>query len=389
MKKKYLISVLTALALVFGLLFTTCKEDDNKTDIGSNKREPTIGLSAEELVANIRIGWNLGNTLDTRNDEDLSYNANTPVSDFEKLWGNPVTTNAMITSIRNAGFNGIRIPVSWYKAADPNNNYKIRADWMARVKQVVDYAVSNDMYIILNTHHDESILKLRNTEMTETKKAFEKIWQQIAETFKDYDEKLIFEGLNEPRTKGSAAEWNGGTEEERNNLNILHQLFVDTVRAGGGINETRLLLISTYAASASGTAMNGLKIPNDTISEKLIISIHAYVPNNFALNEDTGYTTSWNKNNSSDTLPITEWINRAYSLFVSKGIPVILGEFGSLKRNPEGTRAEWAEYYVSYAKSKGIKGFWWDDGGNFRIFDRNKNSFESPQVRDALMRGTQ
>ena len=346
---------------------------------------PFDDISAAELVANIKIGWNLGNTLDAHSDK---YEANTSVSTLETLWSNPVTTKAMITTLKNAGFNGIRIPVSWFKAAD--SDYKIRADWMARVVQVVDYAVDNDMYILLNTHHDEHIFKFTNAEKTESLRAFKKIWEQIADTFKNYDEKLIFEGLNEPRTIGSAAEWNGGTAEEQNNLNILHQLFVDTVRESGGNNVKRILMVSTYAASATATAMNGLIIPADPLntSNKIIVSIHAYVPYDFALNEKSN-VTAWSKNNLSDTMPITEWVDRADNLFVSRGIPVILGEFGSLGRNPEAVRSEWAEYYVSYANSKGIKCFWWDDGGSIKLLNRRTNTFYYPQIVAALMRGSE
>jgi len=383
------ITAILAQSLIFGLLFVTCKSaQESETEIPA----PFNDISAEELAANIRVGWNLGNTLDTSDLHWLERNA--PVSQFETAWGNPVTTIAMINAVKEAGFDAIRIPVSWSKAA--NRNYVIRDAWMNRVKQVVNYAVSNDMYIILNTHHDEDIFKFRDSEMAESRRAFQAIWKQIADNFKNYDEKLIFEGLNEPRTKGSPAEWNGGTGEERNNLNILNQLFVDTVRASGGNNLMRVLMVPTYAASSLAVAMNALTIPSDPQNSvnKIIVSIHAYEPYNFALNENSTVNT-WSVSRTSDTAPITERIDRAYNLFISKGIPVIMGEFGALNKGNEEARAQWAEFYTSYAKGRGVKCFWWDNGGQndpppgFCLLVRRSNRFAFPLIVNALMRGTE
>ncbi len=349
--------------------------------------EPPIlpdGLAAE-IVSNIKAGWNLGNTLDCN---DLDWLGNNPtVSQLETAWGNPVTTKANIDALKNAGFNAIRIPVSWAKCTDAN--YNIRADWMARVKEVVDYAVANDMYIFLNSHHDENLFKFRDQDVEESLKAFKKIWEQIAGAFKDYDEKLIFEGLNEPRTKGSPAEWTGGTAEEHNNVNAYYQVFVDVVRASGGNNSKRVLMINPYGASAEAVAMNGLKIPDDVVENRIIVSIHAYAPYDFALNKDSPVNT-WSKNNSADTKPITDPLNRAYNTFISKGIPVIMGEFGAMNKNNIATRAEWARYYVSYAKDKGIPCFWWDngvvsgDGEKFGLLNRETNNFTFPAIVEAL-----
>ncbi|MDR1868538.1 MAG: glycoside hydrolase family 5 protein [Treponema sp.] len=381
MKKKRDFNAIAAAVLVFSLFFTCCK---SVSEPEHDFPKPFNDLSAVELAANIKVGWNLGNTLDA---SDLTWLGGMPmVSSMETAWGNPVASKANFTAIKRNGFNAIRIPVSWAKCAD--KNYNIRKDWMKRVKQVVDYAVDNDMYIILNTHHDEGIFKFLNKDMEESKKALQRIWTQIAENFKNYDEKLIFEGLNEPRTKGSAAEWNGGTIEERNNVNILNQLFVNTVRASGGNNEKRILMVPTYAASATAVAMNDLVIPADDANEKnkIIISIHAYEPYDFAMNGNSAVNT-WSKYNPMDTSPITERINRAYDLFIKIGIPVIMGEFGAIDRKNEEARAEWAEYYVSYAKSKGVKCFWWDDGGNFKLFNRGNNTFYFPKIAASLTRG--
>jgi len=338
--------------------------------------------TAAELVANIKVGWNLGNTLDC---SGLDWLGNNPsVSSMETAWGNPVTTKAMITALKNAGFNAIRIPVSWNKAVDAN--YNIRADWMARVTEIVNYAIDNDMYVLLNTHHDEGIFKFTNAEKAASLNAFGKIWAQIADNFKNYNEKLIFEALNEPRTIGSAAEWNGGTAEERSVLNEHYQLFVNTVRASGGNNDKRILVINPYGASGIQNAINGFVIPTDTKPNKIIVSFHNYAPYNFALNDQSTVNT-WSQSNTADTSPITDPINLFYNTFVSKNIPVLIGEFGALDKNNESTRATWVKYYTSYAISKGMKCYWWDDGGEFKLLNRSNNTFFFPQIVDGLMNG--
>jgi len=344
-------------------------------------------ITASQLVAGIKVGWNLGNSLDAH----TGFGSNSTVTQMETGWGNPVTTKAMITALKNAGFNGIRIPVSWTKAAD--SNYNIRADWMNRVVEVVNYAVDNDMYIILNTHHDEDVFTFKNSNTAAGKAAFQKIWEQIANTFKDYNEKLIFEGLNEPRTIGSAAEWGGGTDEERANINAYYQTFVNTVRASGGNNDKRILQINTYAASAEQSALDGLTLPTDTVQNKLIVSVHIYAPYNFAMNESG--TDLWSASNPADVSGITAPIDRAYNKFARNGTPVIIGEFGARnKNNNTSARTAWAEYYVSYAKGRGIPCFIWDNGvvsdpesESFEILNRSDNTFTFPTIKDALIRG--
>jgi len=373
------------LALLTAFLITCNKDepapapaglyDDFEVPAFSDDPLPSDDISASELVAKIRIGWNLGNTLDANPDETS--------------WGNPKTKKSNIDAIKAAGFNAVRIPVSWSHHVDGSNN--IDANFMNRVKEIVGYAIDNDMYILLNTHHDEGKFKFKDSEMTASKAAFRKIWEQIADNFKDYNLRLIFEGLNEPRTVGSQAEWSGGTAEERGNLNAMEQIFVDTVRASGGKNTNRVLMVSTYAASAEQAAMSDVKLPTDSSNKKnkLIVSIHAYSPYEFALKptKDGGIAT-WSSSNSNDTSGVKTPLDRAYATFVSKGIPVIFGEFGALNKDNEAVRAKWAEYYVSYAKSKNIPCFWWDDGGDFKLLNRANNSFYFPIIKNALIKGS-
>jgi len=376
---------------------------DNGTS-GSNDLVGFKNITAHEWLADIRIGWSLGNTLDAH-DGPVGFSwlgggiyANTSVTELETGWGRPVTRPEHFTAVKEAGFNAVRIPVTWFKACDADLN--IRMDWMARVKEIVDYAVENDLYIILNTHHDDSLFKLLDSEIEVSKSNIIKIWSQIAEVFKDYNEKLAFESLGEPRTAGSPDEWRGGTPEEHKNLNILNQLFVDTVRSTGGNNAERVLIMPTYAASANETAQRAFVLPADSTENKLIVTLHSYEPWNFALRTGEGSITTWNANNSNDTDPIKMYIDLAHEIFISRGIPVFMGEMGAINRDNLEARVAWAEFYTSYAKSKDIVCFWWDNASywvlrqrdwgweqTFGLLDRENIEIAHPQIVAALMRG--
>ena len=370
-----------------------------RTDVVSPGYQTLVlwkGTTASALVGSIKLGWNLGNTFDSHGDEKgFSWlgggvYADTSVVEMEKAWVGNITTKANITALKNAGFNAIRIPVTWYKTL--NKDYIIREDWLERVTEVINWADENDMYIIINTHHDESIFKFTNGEIDNSLMIFKRLWAQIATQFQNYNEKLIFEGLNEPRTKGSQNEWDGGTPAERANLNKYYQVFVDTVRASGGNNNKRFLMITTYAASVVQTVVDALILPNDTAADSLIVSIHAYTPYNFALNTNSAYNT-WSSGNSSDTSAIVNALTPAYAKFVSKGIPVIMGEFGAMNKNNDAVREAWAEYYVQQARSRQIPCFWWDNastsgsGELFGLLNRSTNAIVYPRIMAGLKRG--
>ena len=394
MKNKYKLLIIALMGMVC-FLSSTCGSTgstagtfsiDNFVLGGEHYQSPAApaapetfrNISATQLVSEIKIGWNLGNSLDAHPGNETS-------------WGNPRTTQENIDAIKNAGFNAIRIPVSWTKTMNSRNI--IRENWMDRVTEVVNYAVANDMYIILNTHHDEDAFKFVYNQRASSLTTFHAVWTQIAYNFRNYNEKLIFEGLNEPRTKGSQSEWSGGTSPEHDIVNEYYQLFANIIRASGGNNDKRIIMVNTYAASAEQKAMEGLVIPNDTIANKIIVSIHAYTPYNFALNQGGGSTDKWSRDNSGDTSAIRTVFDRAEDMFISKGYPVIMGEFGSVHRNNEAARADWAEYYVSYARSKGVPCFLWDngnfgnDGEKFGFYNRRNNTFPYPVYAAALMKG--
>jgi len=370
------------------------EQHNNESDVETARPVSTDSITATEWVSNVSVGWNLGNTFDAHENR---RSPEMTVREMETRWMRHVTTPENFAALREAGFNAVRFPVTWYKATD--ENYNIRTDWMARIVEVVNYILENDMQVILNTHHEEEIFQLLDDQMDETKNALAIIWEQIAKAFIDYDERLAFEGLGEPRTPGSEAQWRGGTEEERNNLNILNQLFVDTVRETGGNNAQRVLIVPTYAASGAEVAQRGLVVPTDSVNDKLAVSLHVYTPWEFALRtSNEGTWSQWNSSNSRYTLPITEPMDLAYELFVSNGIPVVMGEMGAINRDNTDARAAWAKFYVSYARSKGIACFWWDNYRSgvveqlewgwtqpFGLFDRVNNKFFHPEIVDALM----
>ncbi|MGN0674218.1 MAG: cellulase family glycosylhydrolase [Oscillospiraceae bacterium] len=355
---------------------TVTKKSSSQNSSSSNKSSG----SAQDFVDNLNVGWNLGNTLDCAGCKSWVSNE----LDFESAWGNPKTTKAMILAVKKAGFNTIRIPVSWGEHMDSNG--KISKEWLDRVQTVVDYAYDNDMYVILNTHHETGWIKLDEKNEKAVTKKFKYLWKQIAERFKDYDEKLIFEGLNEPRTEGSAQEWNGGTAAERKVLNNYISAFVDTVRSTGGNNKTRYLMLTPYGASSNYSAMSDLKLPDD---DRIIISIHAYLPYNVALNRNSK-DSKLTDNYKSE---IDNTFSNINKVFTSKGIPVIIGEFGTINKSNTNERVKIAKYFLSVANKYGVTCCWWDngttcspsEGEGFGLLNRKTLEWYYPEIVKALV----
>lgn len=319
--------------------------------------------SASEIVSAMNVGWCLGNTLDCYDYKDYA-------KDGETAWGNPKTTAAMIKSVKDAGFNAIRIPVTW---GEHMNGDTIDSAWMSRVKEVVDYAYSEGMFVILNMHHDDySWFNPTDSEYAADSARLKEIWRQISETFKDYGDRLLFEGMNEPRTIGSANEWNGGTSAERAVINKYEQDFVDTVRASGGNNAERTLIVTSYAASAVDSAINDVKIPS---GGNIIVSVHYYAPWKFSDGQTTEFTESGKKE-------LDATFAKLKSKFIDNGTPVIIGEFGCVAAASDSVRSDYYNYYVSAAKKYGIACFVWDNNvesgeSSFGIFNRDKLSWNN------------
>lgn len=341
-------------------------------------------IPSTELVKEMKVGWNLGNTLDSV----IGSPKGTELpSDWETAWGQPVTTKAMIDNVAAQGFNILRVPVTWEGKFGEGPDYTIDPDWLARVNEVVDYGIDNDMFVILNLHHEDWHMPTYENE-AKAQEILVALWTQIADHFKNYNEKLIFEGLNEPRLKGDPSEWNGGNAEAREVINHWNAAFVDTVRKSGGNNKLRHLMVTPYAASSGDNVLNDFVVPDD---DKVIVSIHAYLPYTFALADNAQGTKEWSADNAADTRDIDVLMAKLKDYYLDKGIAVIIGEMGSRNRMNTEARAECARYYSNAAHNAGIPICWWDNnafvgsGENFGIFDRNTFEWRYPDINAALM----
>lgn len=361
-------------------------------------------LNSTQLVSAMGGGWNLGNQL------EASSNG-TP---NETAWGNPTITKAFIQKVKASGFKTIRIPVSYLNKIGNAPNYTIDSGWLARVKEVVDYAYSQDMYVIINMHGDGynsvngSWLLCNSSDQTTIKAKYEKVWQQIANTFVNYNEHLIFESMNE--------EFDGtyGTPNTTyySNINSYNQIFVDTVRKTGGNNSARWLLVPGWNTNIDYTVGNyGFVLPTDTYrsatipsSEKrIMISAHYYSPWDFC-GEESGAITQWGatatNSGKKSTWGQEDYLNSQfksmYDKFVTQGYPVVIGEYGSVdKTNVDSTnntyRAKFAKTVCSTAKQYGCVPVYWDNGYNgqygFGLFNRSNATITQQGVIDAIMSG--
>ena len=337
-------------------------------------------MNATEYVKKLNRGWNLGDTLDARPKKDRT--------DQETAWYNPVTTEAMIKTVEAAGFDIFRVPVTWCKQLEAD--YTINKDFLARVKEVVDYGYNIGMTVILNLHHEDWHFPSEEN-YPSASRILKKLWTQIAQAFGGYENRLIFESMNEPRKEKTPVEWTGGDEEGRQIVMRLNQDFVDTIRATGDDfpqNATRMLLVPNYAASCEEVALVDFVMPK---GENLIMSLHGYIPYGFALSDDHSKNI-WSKKREK---PIDDLFALIGKHILSKGIPVIMGECGARKKGDnENDRAEWAKYYTQKAREAGIPCIWWDngrlDGPNnmelFGLLDRANLSWAYPKILEAFVK---
>lgn len=335
------------------------------------EQEEMRDITAWELVKEIKTGWNLGNTLDATGSSSLAA---------EISWQPDPTTKEMIDLLKNDGFDLIRIPVSWGMHMDAN--YNVDPEWMARVHEIVDYAIDSDMYVILNTHHEEWYFPDEENKEQDIEQ-LKALWTQIAEEFKNYDEHLIFEGLNEPRLRGTQYEWNGGNQKSRDVVKEYAQAFYETVRASGGNNPKRMLMLTGYAASSQRTCLNDVWLPEN--DKNVIVSVHGYLPYSFAL--DTEGTDKFSDGNKGE---IDSLFQSLANLFYVNEIPVIVGEYGCVDKNNTSERVECITYYLETAKKLGIPCVLWDnnavgtDGENFGMMDRANCTWKFPEIIDAI-----
>ncbi|MBE5802142.1 MAG: glycoside hydrolase family 5 protein [Clostridiales bacterium] len=346
---------------------------------------------ALRFVRQIRLGWNLGNTLDaTRRGQFRDEMA------IEASWCGCFTTPEMIQQVKDAGFNAIRVPVSWHNHVN-SQDFTISPRWLDRVQEVVDYAISRDLYVIINTHHDESpdYFYPAQQHMETSRRFVAAIWAQLAQRFQAYDHKLIFECLNEPRQTGTPYEWGfkeGVAEysEAVGCINELNQLFVDTIRAADGYNADRFLMVSSYAATPDATISEQFVLPKDALPHRLIVSAHAYTPYPFAL-QGAGGVSVFRLDERSSTTPIDKFMDGLFNRFVANGVPVILGEFGARNKDNLQDRVDFAAYYIANATARSMPCFWWDNnaftgqGETFGLLNRRSLSWTWPEIVQAML----
>lgn len=350
----------------------------------SGTAQPMRALTADEIVAEMGTGWNLGNTMD----------GHTGFTPSETAWQNVETTKELIRAVHDLGFNTIRIPVTWGTMIDDANGYAIDENWMGRVQDIVDYAVSQDMYVIVNIHHDGAEqtgwLRVASEDVDAVNEKFAAVWQQIAEVFKDYDEHLIFESMNEVKgPDDSAAE----IKKDYERINELNQIFVDTVRATRSNNAQRWLSVPGRYTNIETTTddANGFALPQDSAENRLFVAVH-YYDYSFGLVESQGKTT-WSYENA---LTLKEDFAKLADKFTSQGIPVIMGEYGCINKDNSEERAYHVEVVNRLCRQNGVVPVYWDQGWydrsmspdySFTLIDRDTLEIVDKGVTDAIMRG--
>lgn len=337
MKKRFLHLFSLMLAVLMLIPCVGSAEEAEAVDNGV-MREGLTALEATRLMGN---GINLGNTLEAC-DNNVGIKTNTPLS-YETHWGQPKTTQAMIDGMKAAGFDTIRIPVAWMTNATHlyEGDYTIDADYMDRVEEVVRYARKAGMYVIINDHWDGGWYGMFGSESAETRalamEAYKGMWQQIAERFRDYSDYLIFESANEEL--GGRFDENSPlycsdsvvtylTDDERYALtNEINQTFVDVVRATGGNNATRFLLIAGYSTDIDKTCDDRFQMPKDTADSKLMVSVHYYDPWSYCGASSAVSATKWGK--VSDYEYMDQQLAKM-TKFTEAGYGVVIGEYGAL-----------------------------------------------------------
>lgn len=357
-------------------------QTEDKVD-ASNVTEPVTwkhkggeirDMTSMEIVADMGIGWNLGNTLEACGD----WINGSKISSYETAWGNPITTKEMIDGIKEAGFDSVRIPVAWSNLITEDNT--IHPELLDRVEEVINFCLENDMYAIVNIHWDNGWFSTFSKEYDKAMEKYTIIWTQIAERFKDYSDYLILESLNEEGCFDDI--WNrySGSDGPKKQqaydiLNSINQQFVDVVRGSGGNNERRHLLIAGYATDIYLTCDESFHLPQDP-AEHMMVSVHYYTPSTFTiLEEDADWgkaVSTWGS--EAERKQLEADMNRMKETFIDKGIPVILGEYGSTLKNkdPESVR----KYLTSVCKiayQMGMVPMLWDPGTHYNRYQASFN----------------
>lgn len=388
--KKTLAAAAACAIAVGAVSFTTFAAED-ASGTGDTSKYP----ESAEITAALGVGWNLGNQLEACSASGMPS---------ETAWGNPTITQETLHMVKEAGFDSVRIPVSYFKKiGDADSGYKIDEAWLDRVQEVVDYAMNEDLYVVINMHGDGyytmtqqgAWLLCAEEDQTEIKAKYEACWTQIAEKFKDYDEHLIFESMNE--------EFDGtyGTpdREAYGNINDYNQIFVDTVRSTGSVNSERWLLVPGWNTNIDQTVNTfgyvdpyGFVMPTDdnctADSNRLMVSVHYYDPWNFAGDGDMNNNT-WGSD--EEKAYVDTQFKKLYDSFTSQGVPVIIGECGAVNKDNLESREAWYDTVVSTAIKYGCTPVVWDNNGHgtggdkFGLFNRTTHEVTQPEIIDTIM----
>ena len=360
--------------------------------------------NAASCVRNMGVGWNLGNTLDSNSGavDNMWIEAfsKRTTKDYETALGQTETTRELIHMFKVAGFGAIRVPVTWYphigtvNVTVENNKghwdmstwtgYDVDPVWMARVKEIVDYVIDEGMYCILNVHHDTGAtttawLRADTRVFNSVSERYTELWKQIATEFSSYGQKLVFESFNEMLDANST--WNYSSNDAFEAINMYNEAFVRTVRATGGNNVRRNLILNTYAASSTPQALSAFRLPDDTVEEHLLAEVHSYAPYLFAFDTDNPKNV-FDASCEKEVKGIVEDLN---NYLVGKGIPCVIGEYGADTSKREETElAKQAKCYVSAAAKYDIPCFYWmalSDGQ-----DRAVPKWTKPTLKDAILK---
>lgn len=371
----------------------TLIEDPTKSvvmTVSQESRALTTVMSAKEVVSNIYAGWNLGNSLEA--------------TGGETAWGNPRTSKALIDAVKAAGFNAVRIPCAWNQYLKDGSQYTIKADWINRVKEVVNYVTDNDMYAIINIHWDGGWLE-QNANAASQEAVCRKqkeFWTQIANAFEAYGDHLLFAGCNEVRDGDN---WGMPSAGNRTALEAYNQTFVDAVRATGGNNATRNLIVQSWCCNP-WRALDSLTLPTDNTDGHLLVEVHFYDPFYYSHPQDNAANTQtmWgfrkgyvNVNDQQEDY-VDDLFGKLKAQFVDHGVPVILGEYGAICHSTTDAKimesqAYYLEYVTKAAKDNGIAPFYWDNGtpqnGSFGLINRNALNVGAPHMCSGIMKGAE
>ncbi len=376
---KKTLAVLLAASSLF--VFASCEQ---------KKSDKAKDMTVSEVVSDMGMGINLGNTME-------ATAGSSSVTSFETSWGSPVITKEMIKGYADSGFGVLRIPVAWSNMMDfSNGDFVINPDYMARVKELTQWTIDSGMYAIVNIHWDGgwwSAFAEENRQEWAMKK-YTRVWEQITEGFKEFNHMVMFESLNEEG--GWDALWNrysqqGDKEASYGKLNEINQKFVDIVRASGGNNETRHLLIAGYCTDIDLTCDELFKMPNDP-QNRCAVSVHYYTPSTFCiLREDADWgklQTTWGS--EADVKQLEDNMEKMKTNFVDKGVPVIIGEFAVCEKDVKELDSVrlFTASVVKETTKRGMCPVLWDTTGNF--YDRNECKFIDEtllqQMKDSVVK---